>query len=163
MIIYMLVLYRYPGFLAAYALVLYALLNLAVYKIMGVTMTLAGIAGFILSIGMAVDANVLIFERLKEELRNGRQLIPGVTGAFTEAWASIRDSNVSSLITCALLYLLGSSIVKGFALTLAVGIIISMFSAISVTRTLLMASSNLKLFRSKKIYADGLITEGKKV
>lgn len=162
MVIYMLVLYRYPGLLAAYALVLYTLLNLAVYKIMGVTMTLAGIAGFILSIGMAVDANVLIFERLKEELRNGRQLIPGVTGAFVEAWASIRDSNVSSLITCALLYMLGSSIVKGFALTLAIGILISMFSAITVTRTLLMASSNLKMFHNKKIYADGLVGEVKK-
>ena len=156
LVIYILILYRYPGFIAAYALVLYTLLNLAVYKIMGVTMTLAGIAGFILSIGMAVDANVLIFERLKEELRNGRQLIPGVKSAFTEAWASIRDSNIASLITCALLYMLGSSIVKGFALTLAIGILISMFSAISVTRTLLMASSNLKLFQKKKIYADGL-------
>lgn len=162
MVVYMIVLYRYPGVLASYALVLYALLNLAVYKIMGVTMTLAGIAGFILSIGMAVDANVLIFERLKEELRNGRQLIPGVTGAFAEAWASIRDSNVSSLITCALLYMLGSSIVRGFALTLAIGILISMFSAITVTRTLLQASSNLKLFHNKKIYADGLNLEVKK-
>jgi preprotein translocase subunit SecD len=162
MVIYMIILYRYPGAIAAFALILYALLNLAVYKVMGVTMTLAGIAGFILSIGMAVDANVLIFERLKEELRNGRQLIPGVTGAFAEAWASIRDSNVSSLITCALLYMLGSSIVRGFALTLAIGILISMFSAITVTRTLLQASSNLKLFHNKKIYADGLATEGNK-
>jgi len=162
MVFYVLVLYRYPGLLAAYALILYALLNLAVYKVMGVTMTLAGIAGFILSIGMAVDANVLIFERLKEELRNGRQLIPGVTGAFNEAWSSIRDSNVASLITCALLYMLGSSIVKGFALTLAIGILISMFSAITVTRTLLQASSNLKWFQNKKIYTDGLLTEGKK-
>ena len=159
MVIYMIVLYRYPGVIAAFALVLYALLNLAVYKVMGVTMTLAGIAGLILSIGMAVDANVLIFERLKEELRNGHQLIPGVTGAFNEAWSSIRDSNVASLITCALLYMLGSSIVKGFAVTLAIGIIISMFSAITVTRTLLQASSLMKIFHNKKIYTDGLNPE----
>lgn len=159
MVLYMLILYRYPGLIAAFALVLYALLNLAVYKVMGVTMTLAGVAGLILSIGMAVDANVLIFERLKEELRNGRQLVAGVNGAFTEAWASIRDSNVSSLITCVLLYMLGSSVVRGFALTLAIGILISMFSAITVTRTLLRASSNIKLFQNKKIYSDGLKTE----
>jgi preprotein translocase subunit SecD len=159
MVIYMIVLYRYPGVIAAFALILYALLNLAVYKVMGVTMTLAGIAGLILSIGMAVDANVLIFERLKEELRNGHQLIPGVIGAFNEAWSSIRDSNVASLITCSLLYMLGSSIVKGFAVTLAIGIVISMFSAITVTRTLLQTSSLLKIFHNKKIYTDGLNSE----
>jgi preprotein translocase subunit SecD len=159
MVVYMIVLYRYPGMIAAFALILYALLNLAVYKVMGVTMTLAGIAGLILSIGMAVDANVLIFERLKEELRNGHQLIPAVTNAFNEAWSSIRDSNVASLITCALLYMLGSSIVRGFALTLAIGIVISMFSAITVTRTLLQTSSLLQIFHNKKIYADGLDPE----
>jgi len=159
MVIYMIVLYRYPGVIAAFALILYALLNLAVYKVLGVTMTLAGIAGLILSIGMAVDANVLIFERLKEELRNGHQLIPGVTGAFNEAWASIRDSNVASLITCVLLYMLGSSIVRGFAVTLAIGIVISMFSAITVTRTLLQTSSLMRIFHNKKIYTDGLNSE----
>jgi len=161
MILYMVILYRYPGAIAAFALVLYALINLAVYKILGVTMTLAGVAGFILSIGMAVDANVLIFERLKEELRNKKALIPSVVAAFKEAWDSIRDSNVSSLITCALLYMLGSSIVKGFALTLAIGIIISMFSAITVTRTLLRASSQSIFLSNKKLYASDLSEEAK--
>ncbi len=159
MVLYMVILYRYPGVIAAFALLLYALLNLVIYKIMGVTMSLAGIAGFILSVGMAVDANVLIFERIKEELRNGRQIVPAITGGFKEAWPSIRDSNVSSLITCALLYMLGSSIVRGFALTLAIGIVVSMFSAVTVTRTLLEASSFVKFLNKKKIYADGLPAE----
>ena len=119
-------------------------------------MTLAGVAGFILSVGMAVDANVLIFERLKEELRNKKSLTPSTKAAFKEAWDSIRDSNVSSLITCALLYFLGSSVVKGFALTLGIGIFISMFSAITVTQTLLKASSQVSFLSNKKLYANNL-------
>jgi len=112
---------------------------LALFKIIPVTITAAGIAGFILSIGMAVDANILIFERMKEEKRNGKMLNAAVSEGFERAWLSIRDSNVSSLITSVILYWFGTSMVKGFALTLGVGILISMFSAITVTRTFLMA------------------------
>ena len=110
---------------------------IAIFKLWPVTLTLAGIAGFILSIGMAVDANILIFERLKEELRAGRPLNLAIEEGFGRAWLSIRDSNVSSLITCFILAWFGTSIIKGFAVTLAIGIIISMLSAIVVTRTLM--------------------------
>ena len=110
---------------------------LAIFKLIPVTLTLAGIAGFVLSVGMAVDANILIFERMKEELRWGKSLGGAIDEGFKRAWSSIRDSNVSSLITCAVLFWLGTSIIKGFALTLAIGILVSMFSAIFVTRNLL--------------------------
>ena len=136
-VFFMLAYYRLPGLLAVLALGLYALLNLAVFKLWPVTLSLAGIAGFILSIGMAVDANVLIFERVREEVRAGKQLEPSIEEGFRRAWTSIRDSNVSSLITSAILIWFGSSLVKGFAITLSIGILISMFSAITVTRTLL--------------------------
>jgi protein-export membrane protein SecD len=155
-VMYVIALYRLPGVIAAFALILYALLNLVAYKILGVTMTLAGAAGFILSIGMAVDANILIFERLKEELRNGRPLRQAIPEGFREAWSSIRDSNVSSLITCVLLYALGSSIVRGFALTLGLGILLSMFSAITVTRTLLQAAVAARSQSSPRLFASGL-------
>ena len=101
------------------------------------TLTLAGIAGFILSIGIAVDANILIFERMKEELRRGRTRQQAIALGFSRAWLSIRDSNIASLITCAILYYFGTGMVRGFALTLALGVLVSMFSAITVTRTLL--------------------------
>ena len=107
------------------------------FKIIPVTLTLAGVAGFILSIGIAVDANVLIFERLKEELRNGREFSSAVEEGFKRAWTSIRDSNFSTLITCLILYWFGSSVIRGFAVTLGVGVIISMFTAITVTRSFL--------------------------
>ena len=136
-ILFMIFYYRLPGFLASVALLFYVILALAVFKIVGVTLTLAGIAGFILSIGMAVDANVLIFERLKEELRNGKPLSLAVKEGFDRAWLSIRDSNFSSLITCGILAWFGTSMVKGFAITLALGISVSMFSAIIITRNLL--------------------------
>jgi len=134
---FMILYYRLPGFLAVTALILYTSVALAIFKFVPVTLTLAGIAGFILSIGMAVDANVLVFERTKEELRRGKSLRTSIEEAFPRAWASIRDSNVSSLITCIILAWYGTSIVKGFAITLAIGILISMFSAITVTRVLL--------------------------
>jgi len=143
--IFMLIFYRLPGLISVLALCLYTLVNLAIYKIFAITLTLAGVAGFILSIGMAVDANILIFERLKEEMKAGRDLTAAVEEGFKRAWTSIRDSNVSSLITCVILYWLGTSMVKGFALTLAVGVLTSMFSAITVTRTL------LKLFLVKSL------------
>ncbi len=158
--VFMIWLYRLPGFLASLALLLYAALNLAVYKLIGVTLTVAGIAGFILSIGMAVDANILIFERLKEELWRRRGLLPAMTEAFREAWTPIRDSNVSSLITCVLLYALGSSIVRGFALTLGLGILLSMFSAITVTRTLLRATALVPVFARPRWYARVQRTQG---
>jgi preprotein translocase subunit SecD len=140
-ILFMLLYYRLPGLLADIALLLYATITFAIFKLIGVTMTLAGIAGFILSIGMAVDANVLIFERVKEELRDGRILSAAIDIGWRRAWPSIRDSNSSTMITCAVLYIFGSnfgaSIIIGFATTLFLGVIISMFTAITVTRTLL--------------------------
>jgi protein-export membrane protein SecD len=135
--VFMLFYYRLPGLISVISLTLYITMTLAVFKMIGVTLTLAGIAGFILSIGMAVDANVLIFERLKEELREGRSLKGAVEEGFLRAWTSIRDGNVSTLITCALLIWFGSSFVQGFAATLAIGILLSMFSAITITRVML--------------------------
>ena len=140
-ILFMLLYYRLPGLLADFALVLYALFTFAVFKILGFTLTLAGIAGFILSIGMAVDANVLIFERVKEELRAGRLLASAIDIGWKRAWPSIRDSNISTLITCAVLFYFGSnfgaSIIVGFATNLFLGVLVSMFTAIVVTRTFL--------------------------
>ena len=139
--LFMLLYYRLPGLLADLALLLYAALTFAVFKLIGVTLTLAGIAGFILSIGMAVDANVLIFERIKEELRAGRLLAPAIELGWKRAWSSIRDSNICTLLTCAVLYGFGSNfgatIIVGFATTLLIGVLISMFTSILVTRTLL--------------------------
>jgi preprotein translocase subunit SecD len=140
-IMFMLLYYRLPGLLADIALLLYASLTLAIFQVLGVTLSLAGIAGFILSIGMAVDANVLIFERVKEELRAGRSLSGAIDAGWKRAWPSIRDSNISTLITCAVLFYFGSnfgaSIIVGFASTLFLGVLISMFTAITVTRTFL--------------------------
>jgi protein-export membrane protein SecD len=134
---FMLLFYRLPGLLSVIALTLYVTVTLAVFKLIGVTLTLAGIAGFILSIGMAVDANVLIFERLKEELKEGKSLKASVEEGFLRAWTSIRDGNISTLLTCVLLMWFGTSFVKGFAITLAIGVMLSMFSAITVTRVML--------------------------
>ncbi|MEO8065717.1 MAG: protein translocase subunit SecD [Candidatus Doudnabacteria bacterium] len=135
--LFMIIYYRLPGVLAVLALAVYTILTLAIFKLFGITLTLAGIAGFILSIGMAVDANILIFERMKEELRKGKTLRLAVEDGFNRAWLSVRDSNFSSLITTLILYYFGSSIIRGFAITLALGIIVSMFTAITVTRTFL--------------------------
>ncbi len=132
--LFMLFWYRVPGFIANIALMIYALIVFAIFKIVPVTLTLAGIAGFILSIGMAVDANILIFERTKEELKAGRTLFTAINSGFDRAFTSIFDSNMSTIITCVILYFLGSNIVKGFALTLAIGVIVSMFTAITVTK-----------------------------
>jgi preprotein translocase subunit SecD len=140
-ILFMLLYYRLPGALADLALMMYALTSLTVYRLIPVTFSLPGIAGFILSVGMAVDANILIFERMKEELRSGKILREAVEMGFSRAWPSIRDSNISTLITCAILVwfggTFGASIVKGFAITLAAGVLVSMFTAIVVTRNLL--------------------------
>jgi len=134
---FMLVYYRLPGLVASFALIYYALVMYAIFRLIPVTLTLAGIAGFVLSIGMAVDANILIFERMKEELRVGKSLPSAVEAGFNRAWNSILDSNVSSLITATILYTLGSSVIRGFALVLIIGVLVSMFSAIVVTRTIL--------------------------
>ncbi|MFN8500166.1 MAG: protein translocase subunit SecD [Anaerolineae bacterium] len=139
--IFMMVYYRLPGIMATIALLIYGAIVFALFKLIPVTLTLPGITGFILSIGMAVDANVLIFERMREELRNGKRLRGSIEDGFHRAWPSIRDSNVSTLLTCAVLFWFGSqfgaSIVKGFALTLAIGVVVSMFTAIVVTRSFL--------------------------
>ena len=132
--IFMALYYRAPGLIADVALVLYGIMLFAIFKAVPVTLTLAGIAGFILSIGMAVDANILIFERTKEELRAGRTLFTAINSGFDRAFTSIFDSNMTTIITCAILYYFGTSIVKGFALTLAIGVIVSMFSAITITK-----------------------------
>ena len=139
--LFMLLYYRLPGLLADIALILYALVTFAVFKLIGVVLSLAGIAGFVLSIGMAVDANVLIFERVKEELRSGRLLSSAIDVGWKRAWPSIRDSNIATLITCSVLYAFGSNfgatIIVGFATTLFIGVLISMFTAVVVTRTFL--------------------------
>lgn len=136
-VLFMIAIYRLPGVLSVIALGVYSVLVLAIFETIGVTLTLAGIAGFILSIGMAVDANILIFSRLREELRSGKTLDDAIDEGFRRAWSSIRDSNISSLITCTILLWFGTSIVQGFAVTLGIGILVSMFTAITVTRTLL--------------------------
>jgi len=136
-LLFMLVYYRLPGLIASLALVYYGLAVYAIFRIIPVTLTLAGIAGFVLSVGMAVDANILIFERTKEELRAGKTLATAVEAGFSRAWNSIFDSNVSSLITAFILYFFGSSTIKGFALVLIVGVATSMFTAVTVSRTLL--------------------------
>ena len=134
---FMVLIYRAPGVVSVFALSLYISLILALYKLLGITISLAGIAGFIMSLGVAVDANVLIFERLKEELKGGRSLRLAMEEGFIRAWTSIRDGNLSTLITCVILMWFGTSFVKGFAITLSLGIIVSMFTAITVTRTIL--------------------------
>lgn len=136
-VIFMILYYRLPGFLSALALIFYGILVLALFKLIPVTLTLAGIAGFILSVGMAVDANVLIFERMKEELRLGKPLGSAIDEGFKRAWPSIRDSNITTLISCFILFWFSTSMIKGFALTLSTGVIISMFSALFITKTFL--------------------------
>ena len=148
--LFMALYYRLPGVLADVALIIYTLLSLAIFELIPVVLTLPGIAGFILSIGMAVDANILIFERMKEELRGGRNLRQAIDLGWGRAWPSIRDANISTLITCVILFWFGSafgaSLVKGFALTLFIGVLISMFTAIVVTRTFLhLTLDSLKL------------------
>jgi len=144
--VFMIAYYRLPGLLSVVALIIYTALTFAVFKLIPVTLTLAGIAGFILSIGMAVDANILIFSRLKEELRQGRPLSQAVELGFDHAWPSIRDSNISTMITTFILYLFGNytgtSIITGFAITLFLGVVISLFTAITVTRTFLRLMVN---------------------
>lgn len=140
LVVFFLVLwYRLPGFLAAFSLALYSILMLVLFKLIPVTITAAGIAGFVLSIGMAVDANILIFERMKEERKKGKSLDEAMSAGFARAWFSIRDANISSTITAVILFWFGTPMVKGFALTLGIGVFISMLTAIVISRTFLLA------------------------
>lgn len=155
-LVFMVVYYRLPGLIADVALVLYALLTLASFALLEVTLTLPGIAGFILSIGMAVDANVLIFERTREELRAGKSLYRSVESGFYRAFSSILDSNVTTLIACGALFWLGAGLVKGFALTLAIGVLVSMFTAITCSRTLMFTAITFNELRKPELFCPNL-------
>ena len=165
--LFMVLYYRAPGILASIALLVYAVVTLAIFKLIPVTLTLSGIAAFVLSVGMAVDANILIFERMKEELRSGRAFHTALDAGFSRAWSSIRDSNITTLITCGILFALGGGIalpgfgafdaplVQGFAVTLAIGVLVSMFSAITVTRTLLKLLVGSRIARNPDLLGPG--------
>lgn len=156
--LFMILFYRFPGVLATLALVIYTLISFAIYRFVPITLTLPGIAGFVLSIGLAVDANVLIFARLREEYRRGRDIRSALELGFEESWPAIRDSSVSTLITCAVLFVFGSnfgvSIIQGFALTLGVGVLISLFTAVVVTRTFLRLAA--PMFREDRAWLFGI-------
>ena len=151
-LIFMIAYYRLPGVLAAIALIFYTLVVYAVFRVIHVTLTLAGVAAFILSIGMAVDANILIFERMKEEIRAGKTLGPAIEAGFNRAWSSILDSNVASLLVAGWLYWQGTTVVRGFALVLIVGVLVSMFSAVTVTRTMLRRVTRTSWGRNIELY-----------
>ena len=148
--------YRLPGLLAAVSLVIFISIMLALFKLIPVTLSAAGIAGFIISMGIAVDANVLIFERLKEEMRAGKNISDAVSAGFSRAWFSIRDSNISSLLTAIILFWFGTSLIKGFALTLGLGVLVSMFSAIVITRMFL----SVFRFKNEGLLAKFLFSSG---
>ena len=159
--LFMIIYYRLPGLVASLALIFYGALIIALFKMIPVTLTLAGIGGFVLSIGMAVDANVLIFERMKEELQKGRTLGAATEAGFNRAWRAIRDSNVTTFIVCGILYWVGTSVVagapvKGFALTLFIGVAVSMFTAIVVTRTLLRLFVGTRLSPKTRLFSPYL-------
>lgn len=142
--LFLIIWYRLPGIIAVLALTMYVIMMLSIFKLLPVTLTAAGIAGFIISIGIAVDANVLIFERIKEELRSGDNNIPdSIHHGFKRAWLSVRDSNISSIITAIILFWFGTPLIKGFALVFLIGVIVSMISAISITR-LFLYTLNIK-------------------
>lgn len=151
-VLFMILYYRLPGVVASLALLIYAAAVLAIFKLFGVTLTLAGLAGFVLSVGMAVDANVLIFERVKEELRSGRTLGAAMEVGVKRAWPAIRDSNISTWITCGVLFLFGAPLIKGFAITLAIGVAVSMFSAIVTTQQFLQVVAGLQPARRLSLY-----------
>ncbi len=159
--LFMIIYYRLPGVLASLALIFYGSLVLAIFKLIPVTLTLAGLGGFVLSIGMAVDANVLIFERMKEEFRTGRALGAAIETGFNRAWTAIRDSNVTTFIVCGILFWVGSVVVagapvKGFAWALAIGVAVSMFTAIVVTRTLLRLFVGTRLAQRASLFSPYL-------
>jgi len=150
--LFMILVYRFSGVLAGLALMIYAGILLSLFKLIPVTLTLAGIGGAILSIGMAVDANVLIFERMKEERKAGESFQRAVEAGFSRAWPSIRDSNLTTLIVAVIMFSFGTSFVKGFALTLSLGILVSMFSALFITRTFLRSFIGLRLEKIKWLW-----------
>ena len=151
-VLFMIAYYRLPGVVAALALVFYTLVVYAIFRLIGVTLTLAGVAAFILSIGMAVDANILIFERMKEEIRAGKTLGPAIEAGFNRAWSSILDSNVASLLVAGWLYWQGTTVVRGFALVLIIGVLVSMFSAVTVTRAVLRYVTRTSWGRRLELY-----------
>jgi SecD/SecF fusion protein len=153
-VLFMIGYYRFPGLLACIALMAYGAIVLALFKVIGVTISLAALAGFVLSVGMAVDANVLIFERTRDELRHGRSVGPAIDTGFRRAFPAIRDSNVSTIIACLVLAILGTDVVRGFAITLGIGVAVSFFSAVTVTRALLAAALRLRLGRSPTLYTQ---------
>jgi preprotein translocase subunit SecD len=160
-LVFMVVYYRLPGIIASLSLIIYSLLTYASFNLLGVTLTLPGIAGFILSIGMAVDANVLIFERTREELRAGKTLYRSVESGFYRAFSSILDSNVTTLIACGALFWLGAGLVRGFALTLALGVVVSMFTAITCSRTLLLYVLSIPDLRKPEFFCPNLTASTK--
>ncbi len=149
---FMLVYYRVPGLIADIALLIYALCTFALFLLLGVTLSLPGIAGFILSIGIAVDANVLIFERTREELRSGKTLYKSIDEGFSRAFSSIVDSNITTLLACGVLFWLGTGLIKGFAETLAIGILVSFFTALTCTRTFLFLVLNVPSLRKPELF-----------
>ena len=153
-VIFMIGYYRFPGVLATVALIVYAAIVLALFKLIPVTLSLAGLAGFVLSVGMAVDANVLIFERTRDELRHGRSVPLAVETGFRRAFPAIRDSNISTLITCAILAFFGTDVIKGFAITLAIGVIVSFFTAITITRSLFAWVLTWRIGRDPRLYTE---------
>ena len=153
--LFMIVVYRLPGVLATLALVFYAMLNLFIYRLFGVTVTLAGVAGLVLSLGIAVDANVLIFERFKDEFRSGRDLASSLEEGFRRAWPPIRDGHATTLISALVLFSFSSSFVKGFALTLAIGVLLSLFTAIVVVRAYLRTIRGWRWFKAPWFYRTG--------
>jgi preprotein translocase subunit SecD len=160
---YMVLMYRVLGIMADLALGMYAIMLFAILKMPllffshdYIVLTLAGMAGIILSIGMAVDANVLVFERMKEELRKGKLVKTAVEGSFKHAWPAIRDSNVSTIITCGILFIIGTSIIRGFAITLAMGVLLSLFTAVTVTRWLLRHLANTSIANRIELFVGGV-------
>ncbi|KKQ76689.1 MAG: Preprotein translocase subunit SecD [Parcubacteria group bacterium GW2011_GWC1_38_6] len=151
-IMFMVIFYRLPGILASLALIIYIAIILALFKLIPVTLTLAGIAGFVLSIGMAVDANILIFARMKEEFAEGKNFTISLAEGFSRAWPSIRDSNITTIITSLILFGFGTGFVKGFAFTLIIGVLISMFSAVFITRYFLKLFDGSKIEKSKWLW-----------
>jgi protein-export SecD/SecF family membrane protein len=149
--------YRLPGVIATVSLAVYAVVMLALFKLIPVVLTSAGIAGFIISLGMAVDANILIFERMKEEMHSGKSITESIKAGFERAWTSIRDGNISSIISAIALYIFGTTLIKGFAITFGLGVIISMFSAITVSRVVLIAVAGLGNGRIKRfLFSSGI-------
>jgi preprotein translocase subunit SecD len=162
-LVFMVIYYRLPGAIASISLVIYSLLTYASFKLLGVTLTLPGIAGFILSIGMAVDANILIFERTREELQAGKTLYRSVESGFFRAFSSILDSNVTTLLACGALFFLGAGLVRGFALTLALGVVISMFTALTCSRTLLLYALTFPGLRKPNWFCPNLPKDNKSI